>query len=757
MKRLFSSSNKQKLKILEDHRDRPEEDAPGIPINENVLSNEPRSVDSYRTLVITNSPSKKITSSPFGDKGKSGGLFFPMKPYQKHDIVITRELPKNDNGGDNSRFPSHTKKPFNFFGRLPPKSPEILDSFKKRVKRISNTGQRRISSKTGKKFFEKTKQLRENFGTRIRNAFIPQFKSVDDKDFNELNDFGFVPLEDITNADVDRGQDNQSSKKKGVFFTPEKHTIRRRISETGRKFLEKTRGLGQSIGRRISNQFTNKKLDPSRPYDDDDDGAPPLPPKTREVTEWFNSTLQSTGGGRGQDNDNSKSQDPRDPHQQTGDDTTLEYNYIVEDPMEIDPMEVNTNQDNGDNDNRKRGHDDSDEHRPSKKRQYVKLPSAESLDSLSKDVILLILNNIDLNSLKKVSETNKRMAESAKAIMKQKFWIDVDYVEPGWQRVYGVTDTDELRNLPSSVTHITFANDFNQLVNGLPPKVTHLKFGNKFNQPVDNLPQTITHLTFGWDFNQPVDKLPQTVTHLTFRGEFNQPVDNLPDGLKHLTFGNWFGKSVNNLPNTLKHLTFGYGFNEPVNNLPQSVTHLTFGYAFNQPVDNLPQSVTHLTFGHNFSKPVDNLPQSVTHLKFGKSFYHPVNNLPQSITHLTFGDEFNLPVNSLPSNLTHLTFGNYFNQPVDNLPQSVTHLSFGNAFNQPVDNLPSNLRYLTFGYAFNRPVNNLPQSLTHVKFGYKFKQPVDNLPDGLKHLTLAIDYRIPINKFPESIIHKTAR
>ena len=53
---------------------------------------------------------------------------------------------------------------------------------------------------------------------------------------------------------------------------------------------------------------------------------------------------------------------------------------------------------------------------------------------------------------------------------------------------------------------------------------------------MNNLPNSIIHLTFGEEFNQSVDKLPNSITHLTFGKDsgFNNPLDNLPINLKYL-------------------------------------------------------------------------------------------------------------------------------------------------------------------------------------------------------------------------------
>jgi hypothetical protein len=77
-------------------------------------------------------------------------------------------------------------------------------------------------------------------------------------------------------------------------------------------------------------------------------------------------------------------------------------------------------------------------------------------------------------------------------------------------------------------------------------------FFTGFNMPISNLPTTLTHITFGENFNQPVTHLlPPSLTHLTFGNMFNSAANYLPDKLTHLTFG-----AMYNLPGILKMNNF---------------------------------------------------------------------------------------------------------------------------------------------------------------------------------------------------------
>jgi hypothetical protein len=78
----------------------------------------------------------------------------------------------------------------------------------------------------------------------------------------------------------------------------------------------------------------------------------------------------------------------------------------------------------------------------------------------------------------------------------------------------------------------------------------YLRKLNKFNK--------LTHLTFCNIFNELIQELPNSLTHLTFSYDFNQPIQKLPNSLKHLTFnefGNYNIKLINRLPITLEHFT----------------------------------------------------------------------------------------------------------------------------------------------------------------------------------------------------------
>ena len=118
-------------------------------------------------------------------------------------------------------------------------------------------------------------------------------------------------------------------------------------------------------------------------------------------------------------------------------------------------------------------------------------------------------------------------------------------------------------DIPNSVTHLTFGNNFNQeLKEGdIPNSVTHLTFYANFNQELKegDIPNSVTHLTFDDKFNQKLKEsdIPNSVTHLTFGSKFNQELNILPSGLKSLMlYEN--KKILSNLPFTLEKLIIKY-------------------------------------------------------------------------------------------------------------------------------------------------------------------------------------------------------
>ena len=336
----------------------------------------------------------------------------------------------------------------------------------------------------------------------------------------------------------------------------------------------------------------------------------------------------------------------------------------------------------------------------------------------------LIEKITDLDMIPKdIRELRIKLEEDIKVINLKEFDIDsiiIENININTEIIY-----------PNNLTHITFGNFFNQLID-LPDSLTHLTFGYEYNQPI-NLPNNLTHLTIGICFNQSIT-LPNNLTQLTFneRSFYNQPI-NLPNSLTQLTFGRNYVHSLT-LPNNLTHLTLGEYFDQPIN-LPDSLTHLTFGRTYDVSII-LPNSLTHLTLGDNFNQPI-NLPDSLTHLTFDKH-----SNFDQPIT--------------LSSNLMHITFGKCFNQVID-LPDSLVCLTFGGRFNQSI-RLPNSLKSIILEDAlYTWPINLIDENtgktfkdLEYVDLGigYINELKIGRIEDKSKKVTIKFNYNFFNRIFP---------
>ena len=181
------------------------------------------------------------------------------------------------------------------------------------------------------------------------------------------------------------------------------------------------------------------------------------------------------------------------------------------------------------------------------------------------------------------------------------------------------------------------------------------------------LTNNITYIKLGFNFNFVLSNLPKTITHLYFDDNFNKSIDSLQlPLLTHLTFGQTFNQFIYFLPTSIIHLTFGQNFNQPINFLPSSITYIKFGSLFNQPINSLPSSITHLILGYVFNQSLDFLPVSITHLSIGECFKQPINHLPLNIMEIQFDQfsKFNHKLNCFPFplSLSSITFGCYYKQ-----------------------------------------------------------------------------------------------
>ncbi len=175
---------------------------------------------------------------------------------------------------------------------------------------------------------------------------------------------------------------------------------------------------------------------------------------------------------------------------------------------------------------------------------------------------------------------------------------------------------------------------------------------NTFDNDISNLPSTLTHLTFGYWFNQDVSKLPQSLTHLTFDHWFNQDVSKLPQSLTHLTVGDNFNQYVSNLPPTLTHLTLGWRYVQQYD-IPSNIKYLKLNCNNSYIINSLPNSIVELKLGHRFNLQIDNLPTSIKKLVINKysDYNADLNCLPDSIEELHLNKSYKKPILYIPSNL----------------------------------------------------------------------------------------------------------
>lgn len=178
-------------------------------------------------------------------------------------------------------------------------------------------------------------------------------------------------------------------------------------------------------------------------------------------------------------------------------------------------------------------------------------------------------------------------------ITKHTRYQDGDYMEQPAQQLYICIDY-----LPSSITHLTFNNCYDETVDHLPPKITHLSLSNSFRKNIDHLPQTLTHLWLGVVFNRSVDYLPQSLTHLFFHNlsNFDEYIDHLPTTLSYLSLGKCFDKPIDNLPPNLQILKFNHG------------TFASYWFSFY--MDHLPMSLKKLKLPRKYNK-TEYLPPNV--------------------------------------------------------------------------------------------------------------------------------------------------
>lgn len=264
-----------------------------------------------------------------------------------------------------------------------------------------------------------------------------------------------------------------------------------------------------------------------------------------------------------------------------------------------------------------------------------------------------------------------------------------------------------ITRLPSSLTHIYFGNDFNQIVN-LPNRLTHLLFGEEFNTII-TYPNTLTHLRFGKNFNQRLT-LPENLTHLIFHSHSSYRHNIvLHDNITHLKYSGSYGKHTH-LPNRLIYFS---GRVKPHMTIPDTLVYLRCGN-IQQVIDKLPNTLETLVLYGDIDLKFDNLPNSVKRMFIDVGYYdddyyddnrHDIYSkismnktiiFPNNLTHLALESSVIKAV--LPSNLTHLTLGMDDQRKISHLKNltQVTLDSWYNNIECRLECLPQNVRKVIF-------------------------------------------------------------
>ncbi len=149
----------------------------------------------------------------------------------------------------------------------------------------------------------------------------------------------------------------------------------------------------------------------------------------------------------------------------------------------------------------------------------------------------------------------------------------------------------------------------------LPPHITHLLIDGGCKAKIKNIPASVTHMRFVNDFNKKV-KLSSGVVHLVFGNDYNQPTI-IPPSVKYLVFGYMYNYPID-LPETLASVKFGHCYNHPLV-LPPNVETVQFGGDFNHPIV-LPDGIIDVAFGYSYNQPTK-FPKSIQHIVLGRSYY----------------------------------------------------------------------------------------------------------------------------------------
>uniref|UniRef100_A0A6C0C7X7 F-box domain-containing protein n=1 Tax=viral metagenome TaxID=1070528 RepID=A0A6C0C7X7_9ZZZZ len=243
------------------------------------------------------------------------------------------------------------------------------------------------------------------------------------------------------------------------------------------------------------------------------------------------------------------------------------------------------------------------------------------------------------------------------------------------------------------IRNLSYFNNFSNICvsekNGVYPIFVKQIFYDVYDSgALKNLPSTVTHLTFNYSFNDTLCDIPQTVTHLELGCKFYR-YETFPTiiNVTHLTIYSCIERRNIFIPSSVKNLKI-YNFDGTIEkNIPESVSHLTLVRKYWMMPECIPTSITHLIFDDWFGDPVDNLTMLfVTHLTFGKGFNHPVDKLIiPNVAHLVFGERFNYPIDKLVMpKVTHLTFGECFDQSIYELPSSIIKVTISKTYRRTI-------------------------------------------------------------------------
>lgn len=335
---------------------------------------------------------------------------------------------------------------------------------------------------------------------------------------------------------------------------------------------------------------------------------------------------------------------------------------------------------------------------------------------------------------------------------------------------------------PDGITHFTFDISFStfnrmrrdyvmkRLVRDvIPSTVTHLRFSDNFNQLLEEglLPQGLLHLTFGNDFNSiiKVGALPDSLTYLEFGRNFNQPFgDALPPNLTQLDLSSCYSCPIAGvIPSSVTAMDLGFKIKDMAS-LPPHLTKLLIGCPVTRIIGNIP-AVTFLELGSDKTLlPPGKIPSSVKTLILNQPL--GVGSIPDSVETLNIaGEDGVIAVGAIPVSVTTIAFSWSWNHPIisGTFPDSLTDLFFSYGFNQPLSPgiLPRSLQKLSLGESFNRDIapGVLPNTLKVLRFGSKFNQPLSRkwLPPALEVLAVAdeFDHLIDPSHLPPTVTDLT--